>query len=96
MSETTTKKPKQTAQEKAQQAVDVAQRKVKKLEARRDDLAAKGQAVLDDLVAAQRQLDFLKQHPALTQETTPAVQEREGAEADPKVGTPGAERLGDF
>ena len=85
MSETTTEKPKVSAKEKAEQAVAVAQRKVDKLKARRDDLAAKGEAVVADLKAAEASLAYLKQHPALTQETTPVVQEREGAE-DGKLG----------
>jgi hypothetical protein len=66
-------KPRKTAQERAQEAVDLSQRKVNKLTERRDNLQRILEAVHDSLAAEERLLDFAKSHPALTQETAPAA-----------------------
>lgn len=73
-------KVKQTAKEKAAQALEVATRKVDKLKARIEDVRAKGEALTADLATAEANRAYLAQHPALTQETAPAAPADEATE----------------
>ena len=55
----------QTAQEKAQEALEIANRKVKKLEEKRDKAKADLAAAIESLEAETRNRDYVAQHPAL-------------------------------
>jgi hypothetical protein len=61
----------QNAQEKAQEALEIANRKVKKLEEKRDKAKADLAAAIESLEAETRNRDYVAQHPALQ-----AVEER--------------------
>jgi hypothetical protein len=58
-------KPRKTAQEKAQEALDVANRKVDSATERRDKTKALLEAIETDLKAYMAERDYLAQHPAL-------------------------------
>jgi len=68
-----TDKVRKTAQERAQEAVGVAQRKVDSITKRLAAAKAQVETLESDLKAEKALLDFAKSHPALTQETAPAA-----------------------
>ena len=88
-----TKKPKQTAAEKAQHALDVLDRKLKKVKDKIDETAATGERLTKERDELQRQRDYAAQHPALTQETTPAPPP---GDTDPQKPAGQESVLGDF
>lgn len=55
----------QTAQEKAQEALEIANRKVKKLEEKRDKAKADLAAAIESLEAETANRDYVAAHPAL-------------------------------
>lgn len=76
-------KPRKTAQEKAQEALDAAERKVTSLTERKAKAEAQVAALNVDLNAAIANRDYVKQHPALTQ-TNPEVVADEPQAAAPE------------
>jgi len=66
-------KVRKTAQQKAQEAVDLAQRKVNSLISRKAKAKEALEALDADLKEASANLTYVKSHPALTQETAPAA-----------------------
>jgi len=58
-------KTRKTAQEKAQEALDVAERKVTTFTEKRDKAKADLETAIASLEVAERNRDYVKQHPAL-------------------------------
>jgi hypothetical protein len=77
MSET----PRKTAKERAQDAVDLAQRKVDSITKRKAAAEAQVETLTSDLTAQQALLDFAKSHPALTQPSA----DPKAAVAEPEI-----------
>lgn len=77
-------KPRKTAQEKAQEALDAAERKVTSLTERKAKAQAQVAALNVDLNAAIANRDYVKQHPALTQTNPPEVGSEEPQAAVPE------------
>ena len=87
-------KVRKTAQQKAQEALDAAGRKVTSLTERLDKAKAAVTALETDLAAAKANRDYVAQHPALTQPTVvgsePEVDLHEAPETDaPQATLPG-------
>ena len=82
----------QTAQEKAQEALEIANRKVEKLEAKRDKAKADLAAAIASLEAETKNRDYVAQHPALK-----SVEEHQASvatPAEPVTGKPAGGTLG--
>lgn len=80
-----------TAQEKAQEALDIANRKIEKLQAKRDKAKADLDAAVKSLEAEERNRDYVAQHPALQSveeqvDPTPAEQPVKPEPAAPAAG----------
>lgn len=80
-------KARKTAQQKAQEAVDLAQRKVNSLISRKAKAKEALEALDADLKEASANLTYVKSHPALTQPTEVAKPE---PEVLPQAGEPEA------